>query len=69
MTRKQAIKRAWEINNMLNKLKEKAEKLSDEIANIEDNEDYDDFSLRSVRYNLDDLVNFDLEDSIYTAEE
>lgn len=68
MTRKQAIKRAWEINNMLTKLKEKAEKLSDEIANIEDNEDYDDFSLRSVRYTLDDLVNFDLEDSIYTAE-
>lgn len=69
MTRKQAINRAKQITVMLEKLQEKAEQLSDEIANIEDNQDYDDPSLRDLRYTLDDLVNFDLEDSVISAEE
>ena len=69
MTRKQAIKRAYEINNMLFNLRLKIDKLTDEMILIEENEDFDDFSLRALRQTLEDLRNFDLEDWIITAED
>ena len=67
-TRKSVISRAWEINGMLNNLRAKIEKLTDEIQQVEDSEDFDNFSLRAMRQTLEDLAAFDLEDSIITAE-
>lgn len=68
MTRKQAIKRAYQIDDMLTTLKIKIDKLTEEMILIEENEDFDDFSFRALRQTLEDLRNFDLEDSIFTAE-
>lgn len=67
-TRKSVINRAWQINEMLENLRKKVNILIDEIADVEENEDFDDFSLKSLRYALEDLSSFDLEDSIVTAE-
>jgi len=68
MTRKQAIKRAYQINDILFSLRIKIDKLTEEMIIIEENEDFDDFSFRALRQTLEDLRNFDLEDSIITAE-
>lgn len=68
MTRKQAIKRAYEIDTMLFRLRLKIDKLTEEMIIIEENEDFDDFSFRALRQTLEELRNFDLEDSIITAE-
>lgn len=68
-TRKQAIQRAKEIDQMLFGLRIKIDKLTEAIIEIEDGEDFDDFSLRALRQTLEDLRNFDLEDAIINAEE
>ena len=69
MTRKQVIKRAYEIDKMLFNLRIKIDKLTEEMILVEENEYFDDFSLRALRQTLEDLRNFDLEDWIACAED
>lgn len=69
MTRKQVIKRTYEIDKMLFNLRIKIDKLTEEMILVEENEDFDDFSLRALRQTLEDLRNFDLEDWIACAED
>ena len=66
MTAKQIIKRAEEIDEMLKRLQAKADKLAEEIAIYGDEVDYDDYIYRmqNLKYALEELANFDLEDSI-----
>ncbi len=65
MTRKQIIKRAGELDEMLKRLQNKADKLAEEIALYSD-EDYDDYIYRmqNLKNTLEELASFDLEDSI-----
>ena len=66
MTKKQAIKRAEQLNNMLVRLQDK---IGDLLVELE-NEYYDcDVDLVELYNTLSDLKSFDLEDSIINAKE
>ena len=60
------VKRAWTINNHLEKLRQEAQALADECKEHAD--DYDladwDFELAELNNVLEDLAGFDLEDAI-----
>lgn len=60
------VRKAEALNNQLRKLQEKATALIDEIQEHADEYDYEDYEyfLRNLEETLDDLYNFDLEDSI-----
>lgn len=66
MTRKQAIKRAEQIDNMLKNLQNKVDNLLDQMAN-----EYMDVypHLHELMNTLEDLKSFDLEDSIVNAKD
>lgn len=65
MTKKMAVKRAWMINTMLEKVKEKARQLQIEMDVEGINYDSE---FASLNQTLEELIGFDLEDSIIYAE-
>lgn len=70
MTEKQIIRKALTINKHLNNLRKECENLIEEIEIFGDEVDYDTYiyELRNLKYTLQDLADFDLEDSIALAQ-
>lgn len=66
MTEKQIIRKALTINKHLNNLRKECENLIEEIEIFGDEVDCDTYlyELRYLKYTLQDLADFDLEDSI-----